>query len=302
MSEPALAQLMIERRQGGTLGSLDRTTIGTFRNGDELLEVGRLRGVPGVRYPANRGPKLVEVQPRHLARLGGRAAGRDLGLIQSPELAELGISGEILVLSAQVVELRREHEVRVGAFEPDEPRELTRRCVADEIELAPQLVELAPAGVVEEQIVERTVIAEVPHRAVETGAEQASCLALGQPRRRPFGHEERVGNDVAELFQRRDGSSPRRRIRWHDEVGVISLGCRIRRTRGDQHLRVEQPSMRDLLPVDVHRRDLRCDVQRPGPRHLECPGQLLPVADNVVAKCPAGSAHGLCVRTGGSGW
>ena len=53
------------------------------------------------------------------------------------------------------------------------PASWPRRRVADEIELAPQVVELAPAGGVEEQVVERVVIPEVPHRAVEAGAEQA---------------------------------------------------------------------------------------------------------------------------------
>ena len=69
---------------------------------------------------------------------------------------------KILILRAKVVELLREHEVGVGALEPDEPGELAGRRVGDEIELAPQLVELAPPGLIQNQVVERTIVAEVP--------------------------------------------------------------------------------------------------------------------------------------------
>ena len=112
MSEPALAQFAIERQHGVAFGRLHRAAIRTFGEGGELLDVVRLRCDARLRRPANRGAELVEVQLRHLARLGGRPAGGNLGFIQPPQLAELPVARKVLVLGAEVIELRREHEVR----------------------------------------------------------------------------------------------------------------------------------------------------------------------------------------------
>ncbi len=75
---------------------------------------------------------------------------------------------------------------------------------ADEIELVPERVELAAAGLVEHQLAERRVVAEVALHQVEAGREQpARWSGLRVEVRGPIGHEERVGKHPAKPLQRR---------------------------------------------------------------------------------------------------
>ena len=91
---------------------------------------------------------------------------------------------------------------RVGPLEPEEARVLPHRGAGDEVELVPEAVELAPARLVEHQLIERGVVAEVARHAVKAGAEQPARVPLLLLRVEidagPLRHEEGVGEGRAE--------------------------------------------------------------------------------------------------------
>src|SRR4029077_13455335 len=58
--------------------------------------------------------------------------------------------------------------------------ELPDRRVRDEVEILPQAVEATLLRVVEDQLVQRAIVAKVPHLAVKAGAQQAMALGVGR--------------------------------------------------------------------------------------------------------------------------
>jgi hypothetical protein len=124
--------------------------------------------------------------------------------------------------------LGRTHETRIGALEPDEAGVLPRGGAGDDIELQPQAVELALSIRVQQELVERAVIAEVARHAVEAGAEQPAAeffFLLGvEVNTRTFGDEEGI----------RKGRAKARECRlvFLGKVGVVRRGEGSRRCRG----------------------------------------------------------------------
>src|SRR5262249_15682739 len=93
--------------------------------------------------------------------------------------------------------------------EPDELLELTDRRERDEIEILPQLIQLAPLRSVEDQIVKRTIVAEVSHLAVKSGAQQPVTLRIrgnlawvGQEHAAALRHVEPVREEGAKTAER----------------------------------------------------------------------------------------------------
>ena len=73
------------------------------------------------------------------------------------------------------LELGLEHEARwFRSFEENEILVLPQRGPRDEIQLIPQRVKLAPLALVEDQVAERFVVAEVTLHEVEAGRERAA--------------------------------------------------------------------------------------------------------------------------------
>ena len=100
---------------------------------------------------------------------------------------------------------------RLGALEPEEARVLPHRGAGDEVELLPEPVELALALLVEHQLVERAVVAEVARHAVEAGAQEPARVLLLLLRVEvdagPLRDEEGVGEGRAEAREGRPRSA-----------------------------------------------------------------------------------------------
>ena len=113
----------------------------------------------------------------------------------------------VLVFGPHKIELGPPHEPRLGALEPEEARVLPHRGARDEIKFLPEPVELALAFGVEDELVERRVVAEVSRHAVEAGAQQPARVLLLLLRIEvdagPLRDEERVGKGRAEASEGR---------------------------------------------------------------------------------------------------
>ena len=136
----------------------------------------------------------------------GRLAGTDpagLGQVDRLEPRHLGLGGGVPVLGADEIERRvAPEEPGLGALVPEVAGILAARQVGDVLEVAPEPIQLAPAGVVEYQLIERPVVAEVAGHAMEAGAQQAARIPLlairAEENSRPFRDDEGVGEGPAE--------------------------------------------------------------------------------------------------------
>src|SRR5207342_827348 len=135
---------------------------------------------------------------------------------------------------AEGVELRGGHEAgRLGALEPDELLELPDRRVRDEIELFPQVVQLALLAGVEYELVQRPIVAEIAHLTVETGAQQTVALRIGcdlagvgQEDAAALGDVKLVGEQSAETREGRVVTRPGVVCFWNQQGRI---GWRVRR-------------------------------------------------------------------------
>ena len=199
-----LAQLAVEGEQVVVLRRRQRPAIGPLGERRERLEMARLRGPPGLLDPADLGGHVGEVGLDRLDRFGVR-----------PDLPRLGQVGRRRAASSWP---RRSRPCPRSGRSRTRPRRMNRGGSArskkmkslycrigarvTKFELLPERVELAPARLVEDQFAERLVVAEVALHQVEAGRQQPPApAALGIEVGGPIGHEERVGEDPAELLE-----------------------------------------------------------------------------------------------------
>src|SRR5690606_24258679 len=107
-------------------------SIRTLRERDEGLEMERLRLDPQTLGRADRRAELVKEKCDRILDSGPQIGGREPGHVELPQILELLRTDDVEVLGADVIELLGQHEPRVRAFEPDEPRELSGGRAADE--------------------------------------------------------------------------------------------------------------------------------------------------------------------------
>ncbi len=150
-----------------------------------------------------------------LDRLAGVVAPRLLE-IEFGEAPDLCLARHGFVLRAIGVKFR---VAQVRGIRPFKPEETGVHPLGDrrgEIEFLPQPVELPAAGLVEDQVTERGVVAEVAGHAMEAGTQQASGVLLFllgiEVNAGSFGDIKGVGKNVGEpgegLLSRRAGTGP----------------------------------------------------------------------------------------------
>ena len=203
---------LVERQQAGALGRGQWPAVGAARDRQQRVQVARLGLQPFVLHPADVGRHLLEevlqdgdgpgvvltlVTPGHL-QVSGR------------QPADHGLGRGALVLGTDEVERRSLDGLRLGPLVEDEVGVLAHGRQGDEVQLAPQLVQLAPAAGIQDPLDQRDVVPEEPEHVVVAGAEQAPLLlallavpGLVQVGATALGHVEGVGEHLAEAGERR---------------------------------------------------------------------------------------------------
>ena len=197
VTETLIAQRTVEREQVVRLRLRQRPAVRLRRERQQRVEVARLGRGPRLLQRAHVRVHLVEIVADHSERdvIGDLSR---LGQIHVGQLRHLRFGRDVVVFRAEHVELRAGHEAgRLGTLEPDELLELPDRRERDEIQLFPEVVQLTLLRRVEDQLVQRAVVAEIAHLAVEAGAQQT--MALG------------VGRDLARVGRGTSGRAPRRK-------------------------------------------------------------------------------------------
>ncbi len=164
----------------------------------------RLRLQPGLLDPANFLSHLREVGFDGRQRLGTGSLFARPGEIHLGQASHFRCGRGILVLGASEVELGLTHEARrLGALEEDEILVLPQGSQRDEIQLMPQGIQLPPLALVEDQLAQRLIVAEIALHEMEAGGERSPLPGrVGIEIRPPVGDDEGVGEDRAEAFQR----------------------------------------------------------------------------------------------------
>ena len=210
MTEMLTAQRMVESEEVVRLRLGERTAIRPPRERQQRVEMSRFGGRPGPLERAHVAIHLFEIIADDSR---GHVVGHLLrpGQVHVGQLRHLRFGGDLIVFGAERVELRRGHEAwRLGALEPDELLELPDRRERDEIELLPKAVQLALLRGIEDELVQRTIVAEISHLAVEAGAQQTMALRIrcdlarvGEEHAAAFRDIKPIGEQRAEAGERR---------------------------------------------------------------------------------------------------
>jgi len=96
------------------------------------------------------------------------------------------------------------HEARwLGALEEDEILVLPHRDESDEIQLVPECIQLASFALIEDQIAQRRVVAEIAHHQVEAGCQRPPLAGgVGIEVGTTVGNDERFRKYRTESLQR----------------------------------------------------------------------------------------------------
>src|SRR6185369_7261783 len=166
--------------------SLERAKVAGFRRKARLFD------------PANVGGNVFEIILNGADRSTLAAVAASLSQVSAGELLNLGRGRCVLVLRPGKIKLGALREPRrFRPLEKDEVLVLPHRVQGDEVELLPERVQLALALRVEQQIVERRVVAKIARHQMEPGAQQPSMalLVLLEKDQHAFRHVKSVGED-----------------------------------------------------------------------------------------------------------
>src|SRR5678816_3363494 len=92
------------------------------------------------------------------------------------ELPDLFLGRHRFVLGPIGIEFRVTHEPGIRALKPEKAGVHALWHRSGEIELLPKLIQLSPASLIENEVVEWPIIPEITGHAVQTSAEQTSCI------------------------------------------------------------------------------------------------------------------------------
>ena len=231
----ACAQRAVEVEQVGAFGGGEWATPGAGGEGQERVELAGFGFGAQAVDAAEVGGGALEVF-LHGGKDGfGGADLAGLGEVGFSQLADLGLGGAVLVLGTGEVEDVIHQEAAFGALKPDEARVHPVVDLGNEFELGPEAVEFAALGVVEDEVVERGVVAEESGHAVEAGAQQAAdvglVLAGFEEDAGTFGDEEGVREQGAEPGEARLDGHALGGVGGNGEVGIRCLGFRVLRFR-----------------------------------------------------------------------
>ena len=174
-----LAKLPVEVGHAPALPVRERTAVGPLGEPLDCLDVAGLRLEPFLLDATNRLAEDPELVLDGADRLVARPEPSSLRQVDRGEPSHLGLGHGVLVLGPDEVEcLVAPQEAGLGALVPEVAGILAHRGARDEVELPPEPVQLLLTGLIQHQLVERAVVAEVAGHAVEAGAQESSGVPL----------------------------------------------------------------------------------------------------------------------------